>query len=177
MIRELDGTDPLDRLYAVLQRADQSQRSTVARRQRLAVHLVGQQRLRVQRAGSVETDVVFAVGRRQADERRVVAVLLDEVRQTTAFRCARVRRVTKKSNMAVISLLIASNTAATRFGNGLPPEKREDETSCRMSCNLTAGRGIQAEVTRGLSVETTRISDTAALVRSQAIPTGNERVP
>src|SRR5262245_7330665 len=60
-VSEADRPDAFDILDAVLYRDDQSQRRAVRSRQWHAIHLVTEQRLRMQRALHVQSDVITAV--------------------------------------------------------------------------------------------------------------------
>src|SRR5689334_8808781 len=66
-VGEVDGADSLDVLDAVFDGNHEPQRSSVFRREGLAVHFIAEECLGMQGAVCVETDVVVAIRRSHAD--------------------------------------------------------------------------------------------------------------
>src|SRR5260370_27767746 len=75
-----DSANLFELLDTVLERGDQTQRGAMVRCQRLAVQLIGQQRLRMERHFALDADIILAVRRLEAD------VLRNATRQLLGIR-------------------------------------------------------------------------------------------
>ena len=109
------GSNPFDTLDAVLYGNHQPQRRAVCRTERLIVHRVTKQRLRMGGAGSIKTDVVSAIGCFQADVFRRHPEFVQDIRQ---FRSGPMNDMTPSFN-------------ASEFGNHIDPRKGMKISQCK----------------------------------------------